>query len=119
VIFSIAFSPDRARVAVGPGGANGIRVYDWSTGKELLADHDYADSAYGLAFAPDGSLVASSDDGQLRRYARADVLHLNSNGPRSRESGPLGTRPHRLSLLSPFPCRTIRSGKFLAARLNA
>jgi WD40 repeat protein len=100
VIFSIAFSPDGARVAVGLGGANGIRVYDWSTGKELL-DHDYADSAYGLAFAPDGSLVASSDDGQLRRYARADVLHLNSNGPRSRESGPLGTRPHRF--VSPVP----------------
>ena len=30
------------------------------SGKELLADRDYADAVYGLAFAPDGSLIASS-----------------------------------------------------------
>ena len=67
VIHSIAFSADGARVAV---GANGIRVYDWSSGSELLADQDYTDDVYGLAFAPDGSLIASSRDGQLRRYGR-------------------------------------------------
>ena len=60
VIDSIAFSADGARVAVGLGGANGIRVYDWASGKELFADRDYADDVYGLAFAPDGSLIASS-----------------------------------------------------------
>jgi Caspase domain/WD domain, G-beta repeat len=68
VIFSLAFSADGARVAVGLGRNNGIRVYDWTSGQELLADRDYADDVYGLAFAPDGSLVASSRDGQLRRY---------------------------------------------------
>ena len=30
------------------------------SGKELFADRDYADNVYGLAFAPDGSLIASS-----------------------------------------------------------
>ena len=57
-------------MAVGLAAANGVRVYDWTSGKELLADRDYADSVYGLAFAPDGSLIASSWDGQLRRYGR-------------------------------------------------
>ena len=70
VIHSIAFSADGARVAVGLHANNGIRVYDWTSGKELFADRDYADDVYGLAFAPDGSLIASSYDGQLRRYGR-------------------------------------------------
>ncbi len=43
VFHSIAFSADGARVAVGLSSHNGIRVYDWSSGKELLADRDYAD----------------------------------------------------------------------------
>src|SRR6202034_3118415 len=34
----------------------------------------YADRVYGLSFAPDGSLIAGSYDGQLRRYA--PDLHL-------------------------------------------
>jgi len=68
IINSIAFSKDGARVAVGFHENKGIRVHEWSTGKELLADLDYGDSVYGLAFAPDGSLIASSWDGQLRRY---------------------------------------------------
>ena len=68
MIDSIAFSPDGARVAVGLAANDGIRVYDWMSGEELLADRDYAGDVYGLAFAPDGSLIASSFDGQLRRY---------------------------------------------------
>jgi len=61
-IHSIAFSPDGRRVAVGLG-FKGVRVLDSATGAELLADRDYGDSVYGLAFAPDGALVASSYDG--------------------------------------------------------
>ena len=45
-----------------------MRVLDSASGTELLADRDYGDSVYGLAFAPDGALVVSSWDGQLRRY---------------------------------------------------
>ena len=70
VSYRIAFSADGARVAVGLSSHSGIRVYDWSSGKELLADRDYADTVYGLAFAPNGALIASSYDGQLRRYGR-------------------------------------------------
>ena len=68
VIDSIGFSPDGARVAVGLAANGGVRVYDWMSGEELLADRDYAGDVYGLAFAADGSLIASSWDGQLRRY---------------------------------------------------
>ena len=68
VINHVAFSPDVRRVAVGLGTNNGVRVLDSATGAELLADRDYGDQVYGLAFAPDGALIASSDDGQLRRY---------------------------------------------------
>ena len=65
---SIAFSADGRRVAVGLHGNNGVRVLDSATGAELLADRDYGDNVYGLAFAPDGALITSSYDGQLRRY---------------------------------------------------
>jgi dipeptidyl aminopeptidase/acylaminoacyl peptidase len=68
VINHVAFSGDGRRIAVGLGGKNGVRVLDIATGAELLADHDYDDSVYGLAFAPDGGLITSSDDGQLRSY---------------------------------------------------
>jgi WD40 repeat protein len=68
VIHRIAFSADGRRVAVGLDGNQGVRALDSATGAELLADRDYGDSVYGLAFAPDGALVTSSYDGQLRRY---------------------------------------------------
>ncbi len=67
-IAQLAFSADGRRIAVGLGGKNGVRVLDSATGAELLADRDYGDSVWGLAFALDGALIASSIDGQLRRY---------------------------------------------------
>jgi WD40 repeat protein len=68
VIDTIGFSPDGARVAVGLAAKGGVRVYDWMSGEELLTDRDYAGDVYGLAFAADGALIATSWDGQLRRY---------------------------------------------------
>jgi WD40 repeat protein len=67
-IVHLAFSADGRSIAVGLGTKNGVRVLDSATGAELLADRDYGDSVYGLAFAPDGGLITASDDGQLRRY---------------------------------------------------
>ena len=80
-IFHIAFSADGRRVAVGLRGKNGVRVLDTATGKELLADRDYGDSVYGLAFAPDSGLVASSYDGQLRRYGPDLKLTVKRTAP--------------------------------------
>ena len=67
VINHIAFSPDARRIAVGLRENHGVRVLDTVTGAELLADRDYDDAVYGLAFAFN-ALVVSSLDGQLRRY---------------------------------------------------
>jgi WD domain, G-beta repeat len=53
----IAFSADGRRVAVGLHGNNGVHVLDSTSGAELLADRDYGDTIYGLAFGPDGALI--------------------------------------------------------------
>jgi hypothetical protein len=88
VILHIAFSPDGRRVAVGLGGNNGVRVLDSATGAELRADRDYGDNIYGLAFAPDGGFVTSSDDGQLRRYGPDLILTAKRVAPDGKQ--PLG-----------------------------
>ena len=78
-------------MAVGLEGKNGIRIYDWLSGKELFADQNYADSVYGLAFASDGSLVASSRDGQLRRYG--STLRLTA-----KRGGLAGQQPYGVAI---------------------
>jgi WD40 repeat protein len=91
VVDAITFSLDGHRIAVGLGGKNGLRVLDAPSGAELLADRDYRDSIYGLAFAPDGSLLATSWDGSTRRYSpslrRATV-----------RTAPAGKQPHHISI---------------------
>jgi WD40 repeat protein len=66
-IAAIAFSGDGRRIAVGLG-SGGLRVLESASGAEALADRDYGDRILGLAFAPDGSLIAASIDGSLHRY---------------------------------------------------
>jgi WD40 repeat protein len=85
VINRVAFSLDGQRVAVGLG--NGVSVFDRVTGAELLADRDYGDQVYGVAFAPDGGLITSSLDGQLRRYGRYRFDPLKMTVKRSAPDG--------------------------------
>jgi hypothetical protein len=80
-IHRLAFDARGGRLAVGLGGKSGLRVLDSATGAELLADSDYGDSVYGLAFAPDGGLIASSDDGELRRYGPDLKLTVKRTAP--------------------------------------
>jgi WD40 repeat protein len=80
----IAFSADGRRIAVGLGGNNGVRVLDSATGAELMADREYGDGVYGVAFASDGGLIASSDDSQLRRYEPDLKLAMKSAAPDGR-----------------------------------
>ncbi len=68
VINELAFSTDGKRLAAGLSHDNGIRVWQAPFTGEPLADTDYGDSVYGLDFAPDGRLAATSDDGFLRLY---------------------------------------------------
>jgi Caspase domain/WD domain, G-beta repeat len=90
-IDQIAYSADGRRIAIGLGGNNGVRVLDSATGTELLADRDYGADVYGLAFAPDGALIASSWDGQLRRYGPDLKLTV-------KRAAPDGKNPHGVAI---------------------
>ena len=68
VLNALAFSADGQRIGIALGRGKGIRVLDAGSGRELMVDRDYQNDSYGIAFAPDGSLYATSLDGGLRRY---------------------------------------------------
>ena len=76
-----AFSADGRRIAIGLSRTGGVRVLDSTTKAELLADYDYGSGVSGLAFAPDGALITSSNDGQLRRYESDLKLTANRAAP--------------------------------------
>jgi WD40 repeat protein len=93
VILHLAFSPDGTKLAVALGGGQGIRVLDVASGRELMADTDFAADANsnGVAFGPDGALYATGYDGFLRRY-----------GPNLRRTAkvaaPGGKRPYDIAI---------------------
>jgi hypothetical protein len=66
----LAFSDDGTELAAALGAGQGIRVLDVASGRELMADTDFAPHthSYGVAFGPDGALYATGFDGFLRRY---------------------------------------------------
>jgi WD40 repeat protein len=95
VIDSVAYSADGQRVAVGLNEHYGVRVLDTASGAELLADRDYGDAVWSLAFTSDGGLIATSFDGQLRRYSPDLILTVkraapDGKGPRSIAADPSG-----------------------------
>jgi WD40 repeat protein len=58
----VAFSPDGRRLASGgsfPGWAT-VKIWDTTTGQELFALHGHQEPIWGVAFAPDGRMVASA-----------------------------------------------------------
>ena len=91
VIGRVAFSRDGRRLAVGLVKTSGLRVLDRATGEELLADRDYQGGVHGLAFVPDGGLIASGSDGQLRRYGPDLKLAVT-------RAAPDGKQPYRLAI---------------------
>ncbi len=89
-ISDIAFSGDGRRVAVGLYSA-GVRVLDTGTGAELIADRKYGGPVDSLAFTPDGALIATSEDGRLRRYGSDLKLA-------ARRAAPDGKHPIRVAI---------------------
>ncbi|MCP5170198.1 MAG: caspase family protein [Hahellaceae bacterium] len=70
VILDLKFHQDGTLAAA--LGSGGIRVFQATQGhyRQVMADRDYAQASYNLAFAPDGRLASVSYDGYLRLYNR-------------------------------------------------
>ncbi|MGH6907425.1 MAG: caspase family protein [Aestuariivirga sp.] len=69
VVNDLAFSRDGQRLAGGLASAGGgVRVWSAPFTEQPFYDTGYKDSVFGIAFALDGSLAATSDDGYVRLY---------------------------------------------------
>jgi WD40 repeat protein len=58
-VFGIAFSPDGTRLATASADST-AKVWDATTGKELLTLTGHTDRVYGIAFSPDGTRLATA-----------------------------------------------------------
>ena len=57
LIASVAFSPDGQRIVTG-GKDNTAKLWDATTGEELLTFKGHCDWIFSVAFSPDGKTIA-------------------------------------------------------------
>ena len=91
-IVHLAFSADGTRVGVGLE-EGGVRVLDRVTGRVLLDDRNYDQPAYGIAFSPDGSFLATSYDGDIRRYDPKLGLAVRTRAPAGHHPSEIAVDP--------------------------
>jgi WD40 repeat protein len=89
-IIHLAYAPDGQRLAAVFGGANGLRVYETGTYREVARDTAYGDETYWAAFDDSGRLVTTSNDGHVRLYDAA--IRLPHKAPT-----PGGKRPYAVA----------------------
>jgi WD40 repeat protein len=100
---------DGRRLAAGLHGANGIRVWDTTSWQLAFQDADHGGAVYGLAYARDGRLAATSFDGHIRLY--------DANGRRlAKVKAPGGACPYGIAV-SPDGTRLV-VGYFDSTRID-
>jgi hypothetical protein len=73
VIFSVAWSPDGARLATGSRDGT-AKVWDTAGGRELLTLKGHGSQVYSVAWSPDGRRLATrGSDGTARVWETADA----------------------------------------------
>jgi hypothetical protein len=90
VINDLEVSSSGDRLAAGLGGENGVRVWETRGWRLIAEDKSYDGQVYGLAFADDGRLATTSNDGHIRLY--------HADGRLARKTKSLsGARPYGIA----------------------
>ena len=96
-VFSVAFSTDRTRIVSGSSDYS-VRVWDASTGAELMVLESHTDRVWSVAFSTDGTrIVSGSEDKSVRVWdvstgAELKVLEGHTGWVRSVAFSTDGTR---------------------------
>jgi WD40 repeat protein len=80
-IDDLEVSPRGDRLAAGIKRGNGTRIWETKTWRQVTEDRDYGGDVYGLSFAPDGCLAATSLDGHIRLYGADGRLAKKAKAP--------------------------------------
>lgn len=70
MITALCVSSDGAFLAAGLHGSAGLRVWSTNDWQPVAEDADYSGGIHRCGFGPEGRLVVSSDDSQLRLYGK-------------------------------------------------
>jgi len=80
-IDDLEVSPKGDRLAAGIKSENGIKIWETAGWRQVAEDRDYGGDVYGLAFAADGRLAATSEDGHIRLYGADGRLAKKAKAP--------------------------------------